>query len=140
MIETNKIFVVSLSFIIFGVHYFHSFYQLFWILHLHPLSKRFETKTVSIRLAESNLVLFQKRVEMIKDSLIMFGIKYSIDNMANKQFEFKLNSDMDILSDILMRFSKDMSYNQSIRLFEIAEILSLEIKLTALELEYLDFA
>ena len=70
----------------------------------------------------------------------MFGIKYSIDNMANKQFEFKLNSDMDILSDILMRFSKDMSYNQSIRLFEIAEILSLEIKLTALELEYLDFA
>ena len=77
---------------------------------------------------------------MIKDSLIMFGIKYSIDNMANKQFEFKLNSDMDILSDILMRFSKDMPNNQSIRLFEIAEILSLEIKLTALKLEYLDFA
>lgn len=70
----------------------------------------------------------------------MFGIKYSIDNMANKQFEFKLNSDMDILSDILMCFSKDMPNNQSIRLFEIAEILSLEIKLTALELEYLDFA
>jgi hypothetical protein len=77
---------------------------------------------------------------MIENSLIMLWIKHSINNMANEQFEFKLTSFMNILGDILMRFSKDVTYNQSIGLLKVTEILSLRIKLSDFHLKYLKFA
>lgn len=51
----------------------------------------------------------------------MLFIEDTIDDMADKKLQFKLTANMNVFGDVFVGFSKDVTNNQTIRLFNFRE-------------------